>query len=223
MIEAKVADIFKSIQGEAKYAGIQQTFVRFFGCNVYCSYCDTNLSKYRYLDVAELKKIVLSPRMRTGWIALTGGEPLCQADFLKSFLPRIEPSKQKIYLETNATLPEEFKKIVKWCDVIAFDIKLPSAVKNKTYWDQHQEFFSIGRKKEIFFKIVITRQTKPEEIKRVAQFMKNKKSHILYLQPESSSLKKKLISEALGFQNYLLRGGIDARILPQIHKFLKLK
>ncbi len=223
MIEAKVAEVFRSVQGEAKYAGVQQTFIRFFGCNVSCSYCDTSLSRYRCLNVAQLKKNVLSRRVRTGWIVLTGGEPLCQADFLTYFLPQVKRPGRKIYLETNATLPGEFKKVAKWCDVISFDIKLPSAVERKTYWDEHREFFSAIRKKEVFFKLVIAPQTKPEEIKHVAQFMKDKKKYILYLQPEFSSFKKKLVTNMLGFQNYLLRDGLDVRLSVQIHKILNLK
>ncbi|MBU0579602.1 MAG: 7-carboxy-7-deazaguanine synthase QueE, partial [Candidatus Margulisbacteria bacterium] len=107
MQKANVKEIFYSIQGEGKYAGQAQYFLRFCGCNLECPYCDTDyrLSKTcsvetipgrgfdkelnNPLTVEEVVNTVekiksLSP---TKIISLTGGEPLLQAPFLRELLP----------------------------------------------------------------------------------------------------------------------------------------
>ena len=43
MIETNIIEIFSSIQGEGKYVGYRQVFIRFSGCNLHCTYCDTKL------------------------------------------------------------------------------------------------------------------------------------------------------------------------------------
>ncbi len=47
----KINEIFKSIQGESTYAGLPCTFIRLAGCNLRCTYCDTN---YAYYDGEEI-------------------------------------------------------------------------------------------------------------------------------------------------------------------------
>ncbi|MBN2484268.1 MAG: 7-carboxy-7-deazaguanine synthase QueE [Candidatus Omnitrophica bacterium] len=223
MNKAKVTRIFKSIQGEGKYAGVLQTFVRFYGCNLYCSYCDTKITRYVQYGVERLTEEIRSPRYRTGWLSLTGGEPLCQVTFLEKFLPYIAPHKFKVYLETNSTRPAALKKVVRWCDVISCDLKLPSALKKRSLWPKHEEFFSIAKRKEVFFKVVITPNTVFSEIKRIARFMKDKNKYTVYLQPDFSSMNKKLVAHILMYAEYLSGQNIDARVVPQIHKFLKIR
>jgi len=223
MNKAKIAEIFKSIQGEGRYAGLLQTFIRFYGCNLHCDYCDTKLTRYAAYSVKELTDTISSLPYRTQWLALTGGEPLCQIAFLEKLLPYVSPYKFKIYLETNASRPKALKKIIKWCDVISCDIKLPSATKRKSLWSVHDDFFSIAKKKELFFKVVITTKTRFVEIKRLNIFMKEKKRYSVYLQPDLSKSSKKVLANTLVFQEYLLDQRIDARVMPQMHKMLNVR
>lgn len=79
MAEFKVAEIFTSINGEGTKAGQTAVFVRFTGCNLNCSYCDT---KWANEPNAEYKLMtdreILSRIKETGIknVTLTGGEPL---------------------------------------------------------------------------------------------------------------------------------------------------
>ena len=126
MIKAPIIEIFSSFQGEGLLIGERQIFVRFAGCNLNCSYCDTSDSKSEKSgtlmtpgEVAESIEKLLTPDC--GTISFTGGEPSLYPEFIS------EVSKNfnlKILLETNGTLPENIDMIEK-LDIVSLDIKLP--------------------------------------------------------------------------------------------------
>jgi 7-carboxy-7-deazaguanine synthase len=73
-----VNEIFYSIQGESTHAGRPCVFVRLTGCNLRCSWCDTEYAFYegRKMAVAEVGERVLD--YRCDLVEITGGEPLLQ-------------------------------------------------------------------------------------------------------------------------------------------------
>lgn len=84
----RVVETFYSLQGEGRYAGMPAMFVRFFGCNLKCSFCDEPLHKSRQNIVLEhesaVELAIELERMRQSWsqdsegaqlIIFTGGEP----------------------------------------------------------------------------------------------------------------------------------------------------
>lgn len=79
----KVNEIFYSLQGEGYHTGHAAVFIRFSGCNLSCSFCDTDFSVYHELSASEITAQAKSlcpndpvPPM----IVLTGGEPTLQVD-----------------------------------------------------------------------------------------------------------------------------------------------
>ena len=78
----KINEIFYSLQGEGKWTGLPNVFIRTSGCNLRCSFCDT---KYAYYDGKEMSiKEILNQIVKYNcqYICLTGGEPLLQKDIL---------------------------------------------------------------------------------------------------------------------------------------------
>jgi 7-carboxy-7-deazaguanine synthase len=78
----KITEIFTSIQGETSFAGLPFTFVRLTGCNLRCSYCDT---QYAYEGGTELSlSEILAEIQKRGIprVVITGGEPLLQKETL---------------------------------------------------------------------------------------------------------------------------------------------
>lgn len=76
-----VAERFVSVNGEGAHAGQFSTFIRFRGCNLACSYCDTRWACNEGCPVEELTVEELSAyaaEQQTPCITLTGGEPLLQ-------------------------------------------------------------------------------------------------------------------------------------------------
>ena len=76
-----VVELFDSIEGEGKRTGYMAVFVRFAGCNLRCSYCDTGYALERSDARDHLTEGELLERIRSyPWkkVTLTGGEPLLQ-------------------------------------------------------------------------------------------------------------------------------------------------
>ena len=83
----KISEIFASIDGEGITAGYPAVFVRFFGCNLRCSYCDSlyavekeNPDSKPWKDMSTEAIIKEIKKYRINHVTLTGGEPLIQKD-----------------------------------------------------------------------------------------------------------------------------------------------
>ena len=227
---AKILEIFRSIQGEGRYAGLPQVFVRLFECNMHCVWCDTPHSigdgKREYKEIQGEELLAHVDELYDGChsVSVTGGEPLVQADFLKGFCHALKASGKKVYLDTNGTLPEALKNIIKDVDIIAMDIKLPSSTKQKAYWAEHKEFLQIAQRKEVFIKTVISVDTKEEEVLKAARLVAQIDPKILFiLQPNWLDMKKGVIEQCVAYQESCGKILKDVRILPQGHKFMKLR
>lgn len=96
----QVNEIFYSLQGEGRHAGVPSVFLRFAGCNLRCPFCDTNHHDGKPMTDNEiLHAINLYPAQ---WIVLTGGEPSLQID--ESFIRLLHSGTgKKIAIETNGT------------------------------------------------------------------------------------------------------------------------
>src|SRR6185503_15806870 len=95
-MNAKILEMFQSIQGEGKYAGIKQVFLRFFECNIHCSWCDTpnsigdTVRHYEEMTVEDVMSAIRTLKSGCQSVSLTGGEPLLQVDFIKALLPELK-------------------------------------------------------------------------------------------------------------------------------------
>lgn len=112
---AKIAEIFKSTQGEGRNAGCAAVFVRFSGCNLKCPFCDTDHSgeKYDDCDVAvEVMELVKKSGIKL--IIFTGGEPSLQLESMRTIINEIKARgfNGRFAVETNGTCdPTRFHEI----------------------------------------------------------------------------------------------------------------
>ena len=128
----QVTEIYKSIQGESTYAGLPCVFVRLTGCNLRCSWCDSEFSFYggrKMTSDAVFGEVVrLSPG--GGLVEITGGEPMLQEREVIPFMERLVASGYKVLLETSGErilkqVPKEVIKIV--------DVKCPHSGEPDTF------------------------------------------------------------------------------------------
>lgn len=228
--KAHILEIFSSIQGEGPYIGLRQIFVRFKGCNLRCSFCDTDsFGKSRGFSNREVIKKILSLRKRypnTHSVSLTGGEPLLHSKFLAGILPELKKRGFKVYLETNGTLCDNLKEIIGLVDIVSMDIKLPGTSEGMVFWDVHKEFLKVALKKEVNVKIVVSLSTKEEEFFRAVDLLKGIDRNIpLVIQPVSSKngVEPPKAKRLFRFYDIAGRHLREVRIIPQIHKILKVR
>lgn len=231
-MNAPITEIFASIQGEGLFVGEKQVFVRFKDCNLKCDYCDTRNGK-RARELASdrvLREIKSLNSQNAHAVSFTGGEPLLYVDFLRELLPQVKKLGLKTYLETNGTLPEELKKIIKMTNYVAMDIKLPSSG-NTACWEQHREFLEVLNNSYIkpgdfFVKIVLTSRTRAVEIKKAVSIIAEVSRYIpLVLQPVSPirSVRNIAPKNTFAFQNQALDCLATVKVIPQMHKILGVR
>ncbi len=223
-MKAKIAEIFDSVQGEGLYTGERQLFVRFYGCNLSCSFCDTPLTRYREYTAENLRRQIAA---YDGYhsVSLTGGEPLVQAEFLASFLPLMRQDRRKIYLETNGTLWREFSLVRDDVDIVAMDIKLPSSGGQKPCWEEHKRFLELAAVKDVFVKIVVGLSTEVRDIVASSLILAPFSGRIpVVLQPVWQDMGPEVLEKMEAFKRLLAERGVDSvHILSQAHKLAGVK
>jgi 7-carboxy-7-deazaguanine synthase len=129
-MEFKVVEKFVSINGEGPLAGQLAIFIRFAGCNLNCSYCDTSWANeidasYKLMTSDEIYEYIKSMGIRN--VTLTGGEPLLQGG-IKELLELLGKDKE-LYIEIETNGSVLLNKFVDLENPPSFtmDYKLPSS------------------------------------------------------------------------------------------------
>ena len=245
-LPAAMVECFSSIQGEGVLVGLRQAFLRFSGCNLNCSFCDTpgmgetppgclleqTPGRRDFATVANpvhceqiLALIESWTRSRPGIhhsISVTGGEPLLHGEHLRDWLPELRRL-LPIHLETNGTLPGALAPLIAHLDYIGMDIKLPSASGCPGLWEEHQQFLEIAAQKSVYVKVVMDHSTEEWEIERSCEIIADVDRAIpLILQPMTLPDGTISISSLRTLQFQEIAGARlkEVRVIPQTHKFL---
>ena len=113
--EARISEIFSSLQGEGTHIGERHLFIRFEECHIHCEYCDELDKPARRMTQEEVVETVLHLEKEEGphtFVSLTGGEPLLYLNFLSPLLVRLKALGFRTYLETNGILWQDRKSVV---------------------------------------------------------------------------------------------------------------
>jgi len=99
----QLTEIFYSVQGEGAFTGTPAVFVRLAGCNLSCSFCDTDYSLKFVASSAQVVKMVRDAGGDCPMVILTGGEPLAQAGVLE-LIDALRNDGRRVHIESNGTI-----------------------------------------------------------------------------------------------------------------------
>jgi organic radical activating enzyme len=102
----QLAEIFYSVQGEGMWTGTPAVFVRLAGCNLSCSFCDTDYALKFFAPVSDVVRRVREEGGACPLVILTGGEPLAQRETL-ALIDALRADGRRVHIESNGTLPTE--------------------------------------------------------------------------------------------------------------------
>lgn len=201
----KINEIFFSLQGEGKWTGLPNIFIRTSGCNLRCSFCDT---KYAYEDGKEmsldeiLNEISKYPCKN---ICLTGGEPLLQNEIIL-LIDQLLKRDYEICLETNGSI--NIKELPKKNSlIISLDIKCPSSNMNDKNNLRNINHLRLNDQ----IKFIIKDIEDYNFAKKI--FNKYKPKCIVFFQPVWGTNIKELAS-------WIINDGIDVKLGLQLHKII---
>src|SRR2546425_3755937 len=128
----QITEIYKSNQGEITYGGGPCVFVRLTGCNLRCTWCDSEYAFYggRRMTPQEVFDQVEQLSATGGLVEFTGGEPMLQERELVPLMQRLLDQGYDVLLETSgerplASVPRSVHKIV--------DVKCPHSGEGGTF------------------------------------------------------------------------------------------
>jgi len=202
----KVNEIYHSIQGESTYTGLPCVFIRLTGCNLRCTYCDT---EYAFFEGKErtVDEIIEEVRKYNCKLAeVTGGEPLMQEE-CKDLMKNLCDEEFEVMLETAGNMPiKDVDKRVK----IIMDLKSPSSgMMNKNLYENVEHL-----KKDDEVKFVIGNREDYDWIKEIISKYD--------LQNKCTLLASVVfgILEPLTLINWILEDKLDIRFQLQTHKYI---
>ena len=217
-----IIEIYKSLQGESSFAGLPCVFVRLAGCNLRCSWCDSEFTFSGGRAISEFEILAEVQRLSPngGLVEITGGEPMLQELALVPFMQKLLALGYQTLLETSGErsldhVPAEVHKIV--------DVKCPASGEHLRF--RAENLATLTARDELKF-VLASR----EDYEYAREFIR---SHALESGPAAILLSPAWRKDATGARSaenclldpaalaeWMLADGLRARLSLQIHKFI---
>jgi 7-carboxy-7-deazaguanine synthase len=215
-------ELYKSVQGESSFAGLPCIFVRLAGCNLRCTWCDSEYTftggkPYSADEIVAQIEALAPCRL----IEFTGGEPMLQSRELLPLMERLLAQNYTLMIETSgerplADVPKAVHKIV--------DVKCPGSgsaansfrIENLEALTKNDEVkFVISDREDYDFARDFIRTYRLQE--KAGQILLSpafSKTPSLLRTADNATLDPRTLVE------WMMADGIDARLSLQIHKFI---
>jgi 7-carboxy-7-deazaguanine synthase len=218
----QISEIYKSLQGESTYAGLPCVFVRLTGCNLRCSWCDSEFSFFggRKMDREEIFEEVTRLSPNGGLIEITGGEPMLQEREVVPLMQQLLDAGYKVLLETSgerplARVPQPVIKIV--------DVKCPNSGEPDTFDPENLEVLQPHDE----LKFVLSDRTDYEFARNfVAQHRLAERVNAILFSPAfkkeatGSRDTSHCLLDPQELASWILADDVPARLSLQIHKLI---
>ena len=215
-----IIEIYKSIQGESTFAGLPCIFVRLAGCNLRCTWCDSEytFSGGKKMEMSEVLAEVekLAP---VKLVEVTGGEPMLQERALLPFIDKLLAADYEVLMETSGerplgNVPKAVHKIV--------DVKCPGSGEGGSFHlpnlealtAQDEVKFVIADRNDYEFAREFTREHGLDNKVNAVLFSPAFRKDAIGRTADNCLLSPCVLTE------WMLADGVNARMSLQIHKFV---
>ncbi len=210
----KVVEKFISINGEGRKAGELSCFIRFAGCNLNCSYCDTKWANeknapYEILSEEEIYGYIKDSGIIN--VTLTGGEPLIQPDIKRLLKLLSKDGSLNIEIETNGAVDiEDFKGIG---DNISFTLDYKLAGSGMEEYMCHKNYELADNNDTV--KFVVSDYADLDRMKRIVSSYKLLDRTNVYISACFTAI------EPCSVVEYMIENNLNkARFQLQMHKYI---
>jgi 7-carboxy-7-deazaguanine synthase len=218
----QITEIYKSLQGESTYAGSPCVFVRLTGCNLRCSWCDSEytFTGGRKMALEEVEEAVYQLSPAPGLVEITGGEPMLQEREVVPLMQRLTAADYTVLLETSGERPLD--KVPPGVIKIV-DVKCPDSGEGNTFHDENLEY--LAARDEVKF-VIASRadyEFAREFVKRHA--LAARVNAVLFSPAFSKSASgtrdtSHCLLDPRELAEWMLADNIPARLGLQLHKFI---
>lgn len=134
-MDCELNEMYPCLLGESLDVGLAAALVRLSGCNLDCSYCDTQHARTEAGETLAIETVVdRVERLGLSRVLITGGEPLLQKEAVVELSRLLLGREMGVMLETNGTIslvdvPPEVVRVV--------DIKTPGAEAGEPFCEKN--------------------------------------------------------------------------------------
>ena len=234
-MNARIFEIFTSIEGEGILYGTKTLFVRFAGCPYSCFYCDTldalPLDSGKEYSITEACNLIDSNLQdNTFKVNFTGGEPLIQHEAVSELAKHVKARGLPTYLESACFDSKKFLYVLPSIDFVKIEFKTIESefIDEKHYPELLRNTLeclqaAVEAKKTTYIKIVVSSKTEQESFKEILEqiFKIISKENIsgFIIQP-TTSLSEPTLEQLLEFYDLVYPYYDEVRVVPQLHKVI---
>ncbi len=203
----RITEIFHSLQGETRTAGLPTVFVRLTGCPLRCQYCDTAyaFSGGEIMTLEEILARVAAYRPRH--VCVTGGEPLAQPSCI-ALLTALCDAGYEVSLETSGAL-----------DIAPVDVRVSRVVDLKTPGsaevgrNRYENMAELTRNDQVKF-VICSREDYDWAVSRIIQYRLDARAGEVLMSPSHKEL------DARELADWIVADNLPVRMQLQLHKYL---